>query len=272
LTPPDTSGLLARLRSSDTAVVAPALVEAQKVRAFEAAPIIAELLRSPEGGIRATAAEALGYVGVKAPSRYGEALLPLLGDLESSARACAAEALGALAYEPAIPGLERLVIADGDELVRTSAMEALGAFDGPRILAVAEHATDDPDPTVRAYAVRVIALKGNETFLPMLKKRLEVERDFQPRAALLGARYLLGSNEDIRPLLDLLTDADILQSTIVLNGLWDIIGKAPAASIVRDAAAIRKALAQAKERNELVGRHADEDLKELAKRLGASPN
>jgi HEAT repeat protein len=85
LTPPGTSGLLTRLRSSDTAVVAPALVEAQKVRAFEAAPIIAELLRSPEGGIRATAAEALGYVGVKAPSRYGEALLPLLGDLESSA-------------------------------------------------------------------------------------------------------------------------------------------------------------------------------------------
>jgi len=69
-----------------------------------------------------------------------------------------------------------------------------------------------------------------------------------------------------------LTDADIVQSTIVLNGLWDIIGKAPAASIVRDAAAIRKALVQAKERNELVGRHADEDLKELAKRLGASPN
>jgi hypothetical protein len=29
-------------------------------------------------------------------------------------------------------------------------VEALGAFDGPRILAIAERATNDPDPTVRA--------------------------------------------------------------------------------------------------------------------------
>ena len=80
------------------------------------------------------------------------------------------------------------------------------------------------NPTVRADAIRVIAQKGNEAFLPMLKQRLEVERAFQPRAALLGARSLLGSNDDLRPLLDLLTDADIEQSTIVLNMLWDIIG------------------------------------------------
>jgi hypothetical protein len=61
----------------------------------------------------------------------------------------------------------------------------------------------------------------------MLKKRLEVERAFQPRAALLGARSLLGSNDDLRPLLDRLTDADIEQSTIVLNVLWDIIRGGP---------------------------------------------
>ncbi|TMC63757.1 MAG: hypothetical protein E6J16_08285 [Chloroflexota bacterium] len=105
----------------------------------------------------------------------------------------------------------------------------------------------------------------------MLKQRLEVERAFQPRAALLGARSLLGSNDDLRPLLDLLSDADIEQSTIVLNMLWDSVG-APAASIVRDAAGIHKALTQAKERNDLLGRHADKVLIELAKRLGASPN
>jgi HEAT repeat protein len=272
LTNPGTSDLLDRLRSSDPAVVAPAIVEAEKVRAFEAAPIIAELLRSPDEAIRSSAAEALGCVGVKAPTRYGEALLSLLRDSVSFVRSCAAEALGGLAYEPAIPGLERLVIADGDELVRTSALEALGAFDGPRVLAIAERASDDPDPTVRAYAVRVIALKGDDTFLPMLKKRLDVESAFHPRAALLGARYLLGSNDDLRPLLDLLTDADIEQSTIVLNVLWDIIEEAPAASIVRDAVAIRKTLTQAKERNELVGRHSDDLLKALAKRLGVSRN
>jgi hypothetical protein len=54
--------------------------------------------------------------------------------------------------------------------------------------------------------------------------------------------------------------------------LGDAEFAAPASSIVRDAAVIRKALTQAKERNELVGRHADQDLKELAKRLGATPN
>jgi HEAT repeat protein len=264
--------LLDRLRSSDPAVVAPAIVEAEKRRAFEAAPIIAELLRSPDEAIRSSAAEALGYVGVKRPTRYGEALLPLLADTKSFVRACAAGALGGLSYEPAIPGLERLVMTDSDELVRISAVEALGAFDGPGILAIAERASADPDPTVRAYAVRIIGLKGNEAFLPMLKQRLDVETAFQPRAALLGARYLLGLKEDLRPLLDLLTDAEIQQATVVLNVLWDIIDKAPPASIVRDAAAIRKALTRAKPRNELVGRHADDILKELARRFGASPN
>jgi hypothetical protein len=106
----------------------------------------------------------------------------------------------------------------------------------------------------------------------VLKQRLDVERAFQPRAALLGARSLLGSNDELRPLLDLLTDANIEQSTIVLNLLWDIIGGGPAASIPRDAAGIREAVTQAKESNDLLGRHADKVLNELAKRLGASPN
>jgi hypothetical protein len=106
----------------------------------------------------------------------------------------------------------------------------------------------------------------------VLKQRLDVERAFQPRAALLGARSLLGSNDELRPLLDLLTDANIEQSTIVLNLLWDIIGGGPAASILRDAAGIREAVTQAKESNDLLGRHADKVLNELAKRLGASPN
>src|SRR5690349_3506558 len=148
MTDPGVAGLLDRLRSSDPAVVAPAIVDAEKLRAYQAAPMIAELLGSSDDAIRASAAEALGYIGIKAPTRYGEALLPLLRDSESFVRSCAAEALGSLAYEPAIPGLGRLLIFDSDELVRTSAAEALGAFDGPRMLALAERAIDDPDPTV----------------------------------------------------------------------------------------------------------------------------
>jgi len=100
----------------------------------------------------------------------------------------------------------------------------------------------------------------------MLKQRLEVERAFQPRAALLGARSLLGSNDDLRPLLDLLSDADIEQSTIVLNMLWDSVG-APAASIVRDAAGIHKALTQAKERNDLLGRQGAQRADEAPRRI-----
>jgi HEAT repeat protein len=60
-------------------MVAQAIVDAEKVRAFEAAPIIAEQLRSSDEAIRASAAEALGYVRIKAPNRYVEALLRLLG-------------------------------------------------------------------------------------------------------------------------------------------------------------------------------------------------
>jgi HEAT repeat protein len=262
--------LLDRLRSRDAAIQAPAIVEAEKTHAYEAAPIIAELLRSPDDAIRSSAAEALGYVGIKAPGRYSEALLPLLDDSVVLVRSCAAESLGALAYEPAIPRLGRLLVSDSDKLVRASAAEALAAFDDSRVLSIAERALDDPDPSVRAYAVRVIGLKGDHTLLPRLKQRLDAEEALQPRAALLGARYLLGSKEDLDLLLDLLRDADVEESTIVLNAIWGVVEAAPAASLVRDGAAIRNALAAAKKRDAVVGRHADKVVKELAKRLGAS--
>lgn len=266
------ASLLNRLRSPDTTVQAPAIVEAERARAYDAAPIIAELLRSPDDAIRSSAAEALGYLGIKAPARYGEALLPLLGDGVTLVRSCAAESLGALAYESAIPRLGRLLMSDIDELVRASAAEALAAFDDSRVLSFAHHALDDPDPTVRAYAVRTIGLKGDGGLLPALKERLEVEQAFHPRTALLGARYLLGSKEDLGPLLDLLTDADLEESTIVLNVIWDVIEGASTASLVRDASAIRRALVRAEERDPLVGRHADKVVDELAKRLGATRN
>jgi len=115
-------------------------------------------------------------------------------------------------------------------------------------------------------------LRGDGTSLPMLNERLNRETEFQPRAALLGALWLLDSRDALRPLLELLDGADIVQSTIVLHVLSDIISEASASSIVRDAAAIRDALAWSKQRDELVGRHADQVLNELARRLGAAPN
>ncbi|MDQ6712305.1 MAG: HEAT repeat domain-containing protein [Candidatus Dormibacteraeota bacterium] len=266
------SDLLERLRSTDPAIQAPAIVEAQKSRAYHAAPVIADLLSSSDDAIRSSAADCLGYLGIKAPSRYGAALLPLLTDREAFVRSCAAESLGALRYEPAISSLGRLLISDGDELVRTCAAEALAAFDGRQVLLFAQGAIDDPDPTVRANAVRVIGLRGDETSRSMLDERLNKETAFQPRAALLGAVWLLGSPEALPRLLELLEGADIVQSTIVLNVVSDVIREASASSIVRDAAAFRDALARSKQRDELVGRHADTVLNELAKRLGATPN
>src|SRR5713101_3558724 len=189
------SDLLERLRSSDTAIQARAIVDAEKSRAYHAAPVIADLLRSSDDAIRSSAAACLGYVGIKAPSRYGEALLPLLTDREAFVRSCAAESLGALRYEPAISSLGSLLISDPDELVRTCAAEALAAFDDSRVLSFAKRAIDDPDPTVRANVVRVIALRGDGTSLPMLNERLNRETEFQPRAALLGALWLLDSRD-----------------------------------------------------------------------------
>jgi HEAT repeat protein len=260
------------LRSTDTSVQARAIVEAEKSRAYEAAPLIADLLRSSDDDIRSSAADALGYLGVKAPSRYGEALLLLLADRAGFVRSCAAEALGALDYEPAIGSLGRLLISDADELVRTCAAEALAAFDDSRVLSFAQRAIDDADPGVRAYAVRVIAFRGDETSLSMLNGRLNRETAFQPRAALLAAVWLLGSREALPRLLELLDGADIEQSMIVLNVVCDVIAEASASLIVRDAGSIRDALARSKQRDVLVGRHADQVLKELANRLGATPN
>jgi HEAT repeat protein len=187
-------------------------------------------------------------------------------------RSCAAESLGALAYEPAITALGRLLISDRDELVRASAAEALAAFDGSQMLAFAQQGLDDSDPTVRAYAIQVIARSGDRKLLPLLDKRLAIEKAFQPQAALLGARYLLGSDADLPHLLALLDGTDLEQSTIVLNVLRDVISQGSASSIIRDAALMREALVRIKERNSLLGRHASKVLQELAKRLGATRN
>jgi HEAT repeat protein len=196
----------------------------------------------------------------------------LLADREAFVRSCAAESLGALRYEPAISGLGRLLVSDADELVRTCAAEALAAFDDRRVLSFAQRAIDDPDPTVRANVVRVIALRGDRTSLPMLTERLNTETAFQPRAALLGAVWLLGSRDALPRLLELLEGADLMQATIVLNVLLDVISETDRSSIVRDAAAVRDALARSKQRDEVVGRHADSVLNALAKRLGATSN
>lgn len=252
--------------------MASAIVEAEKARVVEAAPIVADLLRSRDPAIRASAAEALSYVGIKSPSRYGAALLPLLRDPERLVRSCAAESLGVLAYESAIPDLGRLLVSDADELVRASAAEALAAFDGSQILALARRAINDPDPTVRAYAARIIGVKGDQADLLPLSERLEAEDALQPRAELLGARYMLGAREDLRRLLDLLVDADVEQSTVLLNVLWDVLEELPKDSIVRDAAVLNDALSQISARDGLVGRHANKVAAALAKRLGASPN
>jgi HEAT repeat protein len=266
------SDLLNRLRSHDPAIQAPAIVEAEKSRAHEAAPIIAELLKSGDVAIRSSAAQALGYLGANAASRYGPALLPLLNDVDSLVRSCAAESLGALAYEPAVASLGRLLNSDPDELVRTSAAEALGAFDGGQVLAFARRGLGDPDPSVRAYAVQVIGRSGDMTFLPILGERLATESAFQPKAALLGARYLLGSNQDLPRLLALLDGAEVEQATIVLNVIWEVIVEGTPSLLLRDAKLIRQALATAKQNNSLTGRHADKVLQKLATKLGASPN
>jgi len=152
-------------------------------RVGSVAPLLADLLESdPDPGVRAEAAEMLGYAGIAGTealdaarddpepdvveavvTAYGEigstAAVPWL--VEDAARSeerlvqeAAVAALGAIGDQRALPLLLELV-ADGPPQVRRRSVVALTAFDDPRIEPALRAAARDRNPGVREAAEMV---------------------------------------------------------------------------------------------------------------------
>jgi HEAT repeat protein len=192
--------------------------------------MIRELLDDPEGGVRATALNALvdlevpdggelalaalededGFVRRIAAKKLGDlgdpanvhALLPLLlGDVDPAVRQSCAESLEALGGEEAIQGLIA-ALKDPIKGVRLAAARGIRKLaPGAALPEMARLALEDPIWEIRVQATRALGNSGDPSVLPVLEKALEDE-DKNVRAAAanaLNVHEALNARERSRP-------------------------------------------------------------------------
>jgi HEAT repeat protein len=205
---PSIATLIEQCASDNPERQAPALQKLVAMKAYSAAPVILELLRSSDEGIRFCAAEALGCLGANEIESVGPALVNILEDPEGFVRAGATDSLGILRYQPARKSVELLLLNDPDALVRASAAETLGDLGDSEALEALKHAMQDPDRAVRSYAANSLGILGTPELIPQLQTYIETEDSLKVKAELLAAKYRLGATEDMEELLSLLENAD----------------------------------------------------------------
>ena len=184
--------------------------------------LLTELLDDPDSEIRAQAARLIGDVR---DVRAADALRPLLADGSPRARFFAAEALGRLAYQPAIPDLVSMLVAnnDRDANLRHAGSLALARIgDASPLVALSGHGSrgvriaaivalrrmrhpdvarflSDADEQVVTEAARAINDDGGiAAALPALARALE-EKRFTSEPLLrraINANLRLGTNAD----------------------------------------------------------------------------
>ena len=239
-----------------------AILDLVDAEIYEAAPTIVRLLNSPDAAIRFTASEALGYLGSEEVETVGPALMNLLDDEEELVRSEAVEALGDIDYTPAVVPIQYILRNDPSALVRASAAETLGYLEEASAIETLELSLLDcnEDEAVRCYAANSIGLLGTPQLLPKLENYLNSELPLSVKAELMGARYWLGTKEDITKLVDLLDKADEDFAQHILTILTDLTEREPAPNIAKDAPDLDKILSAIALRFPLMRHQAEEIL------------
>ncbi|MBI4607858.1 MAG: HEAT repeat domain-containing protein [Candidatus Rokubacteria bacterium] len=111
--------------------------------------------------------QAIGALEAFRGEAAAEALTAAVQDDEVAVRTRAVYALRRVAGERAVPALAGVLLGDPSPAVRQAAARALGLLGGEQALAVLQHATLDPDESVRHEVAQVLA---------GLKRKLSVAR------------------------------------------------------------------------------------------------
>jgi HEAT repeat protein len=148
--------------------------------------LLTGLLHDESPGIRRTAAESLGKIGIQASA---VSVLPLLTDPEPAVRAAAAQALGRLdspSAEAVIVGLTR-ALEDPDDAVKEAAAIAIGEVEPvSKELAFAVSLVHAPDVRVRRAAVRAFLQVDASLWGPALVSALS-DADAEVRQTAVAA-------------------------------------------------------------------------------------
>jgi len=222
--------LLALCRTDSAEGQCRAIVDLEDMRAREAVPVLLGLVSSPDAGVRANVASALGKLG--SCESVSPALLSLLEDPEALVRVNATQSLGDLRCTECAPRLRQVLTSDPDALVRLQAAETLGTLKDRAALPSMMSALRDPDEGVRAQAAEAMGQLGERVVMPELSALLATERSSLVRASLLGALYQLGDEAALALLLDEVEGMDDQTAATVLNLAMEVI-RPPHAALLR---------------------------------------
>jgi len=211
----DPESLIAKLADPDPRVRVQAVQQLRKLKAKQATPRIAALLKDPL--VKQDAA--LGLQDLAGPEQVDA----LLGALETTVgagsdaatrdanrtNALVAEALGNVGDPRAGPALLRLARAT-DQDVRLAAVEALGNLKSKEAVPELAHVVDDPaaPPVLIKRSIDALGRIGDPAAIPALVRGLVIERQgvsFLPESSF--ALFLVGAPA-VEPLIRILQDQD----------------------------------------------------------------
>jgi HEAT repeat protein len=192
-----------------------AIVDLEDLRAREAVPVLLGLAFSPEPGVRANVATALGVLG--SCEAVAPTLLSLLEDADDLVRVMVIQSLEELRCVECVPHLIQHLASDPDGLVRLQAAETLGALGDRVALPPLTSALQDPDEGVRSYAAESLGQLGERGVMPELRALLAVEQDPMVRASVYQALYQLGDEQALASLLEGVDGVDDLRASVMLR-------------------------------------------------------
>lgn len=171
-----------------------------KLSAVQALEPLVHTLADPIPEVRSSAADALGKLGDR---RAVEPLISVLADPIAEVRSNAAGALGELgdhrAIEPLIQSL-----ADPNDIVRSSSAMSLGQLGDKSAIGPLIQLLGD---SVRANAASGLAAIGKTVFYPLLRTLRDESTRAEVREGVAIAFGMLGTQQAIDPLIQLLSDS-----------------------------------------------------------------
>ena len=145
-------------------------------------------------GVRSEAVRSLGKIGGAAAQKQ---ITTALADTEPAVRQLAVQQMGSFKEDPSVPAqLEKIYQEEKTYRVRAAALGALaqqkatGAFDVLKAAA----ATESPDDTLRAAALRGMGTLGDDRASPILLEWSATGKPFSVRAAAIGSLGNLDKN------------------------------------------------------------------------------
>lgn len=181
--------------------------------------ILKKALTDKSPSVRGLAAE---IIGEREIAEMLPSLFLALTDPSAEVRMFAVESIGRLPLNKASINALTKMLWDRDELVRTTAVDALRSVRRPDLFASLTKALDDRSPIVRSSAAAAIGDIGLAKGFRVLSSRLSSEKDEHAQIGLLLGLIKLGHEEYLEQLLDFLRSGNYRIRCATANSILEL--------------------------------------------------